>query len=240
MMLQSLLGLGLAFAGTVLGQTACNGNADYCSRSYSDVSFIGAHDSPFVGDLLTDNQNLDITQQLNFGIRFLQGQTHMDLGTLDLCHTSCLLEDAGSLQDFLSEVKEWMDVNPNEVVTLLITNGDSVGIGNFSEAFVGSGISTYAYVPPGSPNVLGIDEWPTLQEMINSGKRLVAFLGEFSLKIFFFFGPPSPLFSPLLGFKKGISNRQPPMANPFSSHKIYINIPVYRLRRRHVLRSLYP
>jgi len=176
MMLQSLLGLGLAFAGTVLGQTACNGNADYCSRSYSDVSFIGAHDSPFVGDLLTDNQNLDITQQLNFGIRFLQGQTHMDLGTLDMCHTSCLLEDAGSLQDFLSEVKEWIDVNPNEVVTLLITNGDSVGIGNFSEAFVGSGISEYAYVPPGSPNVLGIDEWPTLQEMINSGKRLVAFL----------------------------------------------------------------
>ena len=202
-MLQSLLGLGLAFAGTALGQTACNGNADYCGRSYSDVSFIGAHDSPFVGDLLTDNQNLDITQQLNFGIRFLQGQTHMDLGTLDMCHTSCLLEDAGSLQSFLSEVKEWMDVNPNEVVTLLITNGDSVGIGNFSEAFVGSGISKYAYVPPGSPNVLGIDEWPTLQEMINSGKRLVAFLGEFSLR--FFLGgriPSFPSFLPFLVSRK--------------------------------------
>lgn len=177
-MLRSLVGVSLACAGTALGQTLCNGNADYCGRSYSNVSFIGAHDSPFVGDLPTDNQNYNITQQLDFGIRFLQGQTHMDGGSLDMCHTSCLLEDAGSLQDFLSEVKTWMDANPNEVITLLITNGDNVGIGNFSDAFTASGITQYAFVPQGSPNVLGIDDWPTLQELITAGTRLVAFLGN--------------------------------------------------------------
>jgi hypothetical protein len=193
MTLRGLLGLVLAFAGTALGQTLCNGNADYCGRSYSDVSFVGAHDSPFVGDLPTDNQNLAISAQLDFGIRFLQGQTHMNGDTLDLCHTSCLLEDAGSLEDFLGEVKTWMDANPNEVITLLITNGDNVGIGNFSDAFTASGITQYAFVPQGSPSVLGISDWPTLQDLITAGTRLVAFLGKslhFCLSFFSASFPP--------------------------------------------------
>lgn len=94
-----------------------------------------------------------------------------------MCHTSCLLEDAGTLTSFLSTIKTWLDANPQEVVTLLVTNGDSVGIGNFSAAFESSGIDEYAYVPSTSPDVLPIGDWPTLQELIDQGKRVVAFLG---------------------------------------------------------------
>lgn len=60
---------------------------------------------------------------------------------------------------------------------MLVTNGDNVGIGNFSAAFESSGIDKYAYVPKTSPGVLPIGDWPTLQELIDQGKRVVAFLG---------------------------------------------------------------
>jgi hypothetical protein len=169
----------------VLSQTACNGRVEYCSRSYSNVSFIGAHDSPFVGSLPTDNQDLNVTADLEYGIRFLQGQTHQNLeGELDLCHTNCLLKDAGSLVSFLQTVKAWLDTNPNEVLTLLITNGDNLDISRFDTAFADSGIKPYVYVPPTSPNVLPIDSWPTLQELIDAGTRVVAFLGNAPFSIF--------------------------------------------------------
>ncbi|KAJ5363818.1 uncharacterized protein N7496_009531 [Penicillium cataractarum] len=157
--------------------TTCNGRSEYCSRSYSNITFVGSHDSAFVGDLPQQNQNIDITAQLNMGIRFLQAQTHhslLDDKVLELCHTSCLLEDAGTLKSFLGTVKSFLDANVNEVVTLLLTNGDSVDITEFGSTFSSSGIDSYAFVP--SSNPLPIGDWPTIGELISSGKRLVVFL----------------------------------------------------------------
>ncbi|KAJ5207380.1 hypothetical protein N7472_003828 [Penicillium cf. griseofulvum] len=138
--------------------TTCNGHSKYCTRPYSNITFIGAHDSPFVGPLPQQNQNIDVKAQLDMGIRYLQAQTHrsvIDRDVIELCHTSCLLEDAGPLESFLTTVKNWLDANPNEVVTLLLTNGDSVSITEFGDTFA---------------------NWPTLGDMISSGKRLVVFL----------------------------------------------------------------
>lgn len=166
--------------------TTCNGRTEYCTRSYSNVTFIGSHDSAFVGELPQQNQNIDIKAQLDMGIRFLQAQTHhsiLDKNILELCHTSCWLEDAGTLESFLGTVKDWLDDNANEVVTLLLTNGDSVAISEFGDTFSSSGIDSYAFVPSSSPNTLAIDSWPTLGDLISSGKRLIVFLGEFSVSI---------------------------------------------------------
>lgn len=69
----------------------CNGYAELCDRKWSEISQIGTHDSAFVGDLPAQNQNLDVTAQLDAGVRFLQAQTHYFLNTLTLCHTSCFL-----------------------------------------------------------------------------------------------------------------------------------------------------
>ncbi|GLA76441.1 hypothetical protein AtubIFM55763_008015 [Aspergillus tubingensis] len=172
------LAVGIASIVPTVAQSTCNGQADYCDRRYSNVTQVGAHDSPFVGSLLSDNQDLSVTQQLDLGIRFLQGQTHKSAldDTILLCHTSCLLEDAGSLESFLTTVKTWMDSNPDEVVTLLLTNGDSLSVSQFGDVFNSSGISDYAFVPSSSPNTLAMDEWPTLRELIGNGTRLVSFL----------------------------------------------------------------
>ena len=52
----------------------CNGHAELCSKLYSQVTFLGAHNSYAVGSGLADNQNKDVTAQLNDGIRTLQIQ----------------------------------------------------------------------------------------------------------------------------------------------------------------------
>lgn len=172
--------LGSAFASHLpiaQAATACNGNAALCDRKFSNVSLIGSHDSAFVGTSLFDNQDISVTDQLDSGIRFLQGQTHNNLlGQLSLCHTSCLLEDAGTLESYLTTVKTWLDSNTNEVLMLLLTNGDYLDVSNFGDAFTASGITEYTYTPPSNP--LAIDDWPTLQELITAGTRLVVFLGK--------------------------------------------------------------
>ena len=156
-------------------QTLCNGHAQLCSRKYSNITTIGAHDSAFIGQLPQDNQEISVTAQLDAGIRFLQAQAHKNVfGTLQLCHTSCFEEDAGKVESYLSTIKSWLDAHPNEVLTLLLVNGDNDPVSLFDAAYTASGLKSYAFTQPTSP--LTLDAWPTLQEMISSGKRLVAFL----------------------------------------------------------------
>jgi len=156
----------------------CNGHTSLCDRQYSNITFVGTHDSAFVGYLPTENQHFTVAQQLSAGVRFLQAQTHVLNGNLELCHTSCLEENAGTLQNYLSTVKSFLDANPNEVITLLLVNGDFQSPTLFDQTFKAVGLDTYAFVPSTSPNPLPIGSWPTLGEMIVAGKRLVVFLGR--------------------------------------------------------------
>ncbi|KAF8078833.1 PLC-like phosphodiesterase [Lyophyllum atratum] len=155
--------------------TVCNGHAELCERGYGTVSFVGAHDSYAVGvNNLAVNQDQDITTQLNDGIRMLQMQAHLESGVLRLCHTSCSLYDAGSLQDYLTTVKSWLDTNPNEVLSLLIVNIDNVPVAQYDTVFKAAGVDTLSFVPASAS--LPASSWPTLGSMIDSGKRLVTFL----------------------------------------------------------------
>lgn len=158
-------------------QTTCNGDVALCNRKYSNISFIGTHDSAFIGDKPSQNQLVSVTEQLNGGIRYLQSQAHDFLGMPRMCHTSCALEDGGPVEDYLAEVKAWMDKNPREVVTLLWTNPDNMDMAELDEIFKKVGAEGMAFVPPNSPTPMKMEEWPTLKEMIDSGKRLVVFIG---------------------------------------------------------------
>ena len=159
------------------------------SRPYSNHTFLAAHDSPFIGPLPQHNQNLNITEQLSFGIRFLQGQAHRsptNESQLQLCHTSCALEDGGPLVQFLETIGGWLLENPEEVVSLLLTNGDRVGVEMFGEAFRESGIEEMVFVPEtngggGASPVLPVERWPSVEELVGMGKRVVVFLGMLSL-----------------------------------------------------------
>ncbi|KAK3717632.1 hypothetical protein LTR37_005699 [Vermiconidia calcicola] len=166
---------------------ACNNSPSLCSKRYDQITYLGAHDSPFLRDASTDystsgNQYYNSTVQLSGGVRLLTAQVQLtdnDGTELHVCHSSCSLLDAGRLSDWLGEVRVWMESNPNEVVTLLLVNGAGASASDLASQYQRAGITTnLAYTPSGSTS--GTQSWPTLQSLISGGTRLVNFVASLS------------------------------------------------------------
>ncbi|KAF4981554.1 hypothetical protein FZEAL_2663 [Fusarium zealandicum] len=158
--------------------TACNNSPELCDRNYNNITHMGAHGSSFLREgsstfAAAGNQNFNATDALDAGIRVLQAQVHKENSTLRLCHTSCDLLDAGPLEDWLSNINDWMGSNPSEVVTILLVNSDEAEPAEIGQAFNGSGIADMAYTPSGE-GPLG--DWPTLKSMIDDKTRVVSFV----------------------------------------------------------------
>jgi hypothetical protein len=162
---------------------ACNNSPSLCSQPYDQITHLGAHDSPFLRDASTGystagNQFFNTSVQLSSGIRLVSAQVHESNGDYHLCHTSCDLLDAGLLSEWLVEIKEWLEQNPNEVVTVLLVNSDNANAQQLGAEFSTANITEFAYVPS-SPSVApAAGSWPTLQTLISSGKRLMVFVAN--------------------------------------------------------------
>ncbi|KAJ7099253.1 PLC-like phosphodiesterase [Mycena belliarum] len=176
--LLSVATLALAATIPVKRATVCNGRAELCGRSYGNVTFGGAHDSFAFSKnplALARVQEVDVPTQLGLGMRMLQAQSHIKDGVLHFCHTSCALFDGGKVVDYLKTVKKFLDANPNEVLTLILTNPENQSPAKvWKPAFDEAGISALAFVPPALP--VKQADWPTLGEMIDKGKRVVVFM----------------------------------------------------------------
>lgn len=109
-------------------------------------------------------------------MRLLTAQVHNSNGAWHLCHTSCDLLDAGTLESWLAEIKSWMDSNTNDVVTVLLVNSDNATPAELATQFTSSGISKYAYTPASISSAPAT--WPTLQTLINDGTRLMTFVAS--------------------------------------------------------------
>jgi hypothetical protein len=81
-----------------------------------------------------------------------------------LCHTFCEL-GATPLADGLRDIKQFLVTHPADIV--VIVNQDYVTPADFVEAIDVAGLTSYAFTPPAGST------WPTLREMIDSGRRLV-------------------------------------------------------------------
>jgi len=115
--------------------------------------------------------------QLDDGIRMIQGETQLVNGTMYGCHTSCDLLNAGTYASILSRVANWVEAHPYDVVTILVGNSDydkGVTALDYVQPFEESGLMPYLYEPEYVPQRR--NQWPTLGEMILSGKRVVAFI----------------------------------------------------------------
>lgn len=155
----------------------CNNYPELCSRKYSNITFVAAHNSPFITpNNIGANQELGVFSQLNDGIRMLQGETHWNSSTqtISYCHTSCDLLDAGTALDYFSNITDWVRRHPYDVVTLLLVNSDYIGVGNYTTPLINSGLTQYAFEPPQVPMTL--ESWPSLGQMILTGKRVVIFM----------------------------------------------------------------
>ncbi|OSS53615.1 hypothetical protein B5807_01277 [Epicoccum nigrum] len=161
--------------------TPCNGHPEFCSRRFSNVSMVVAHNSPFVvPHNAASNQVLGVVTQLNDGIRGLQFETQKPNSSspIRLCHTSCNLLDVGTLEAYLTTVKQWLEDNPYEVIAIMMGNNNGQDTKNpatdYIEPFQNSGMLDYVWTP--SAMSLNLTEWPTLQEMILKNERVVVMI----------------------------------------------------------------
>ena len=83
-----------------------------------------------------------------------------------LCHNKCAL-GAIPLVDALVSIRQFLDENPDEVVTLIVQ--DAISPAETADAFGDAGLDQYVHEhDAGSP-------WATLGELIDRGERLVVF-----------------------------------------------------------------
>ena len=186
LLLQATSTFGSIIASRQNTSVACNNSPALCSRSYSNITQLGAHDSPFLTNASPNlntfslseagNQNVDSVAQLSAGVRLLTAQVHNNNGAWHLCHTSCSLLDAGTLSSWLSSIKTWLDANPHDVVTILLVNPDNTAAADLDSEFQAANIKSYTYTPPSTTTAL--ETWPTLQDMIAKNTRLVTFVAS--------------------------------------------------------------
>lgn len=135
----------------------CNNSPSLCDCTYDSITHLGAHDSSFVRDASTGwttfgNQYYNSTVQLDAGVRLLQAQVHMTTTKsgkqeLRLCHSYCALSDIGRSSSWLIEISTWMDRNPNNVVTLLLVNGDDISADLLAQEYAIAGLDERSWIP---------------------------------------------------------------------------------------------
>jgi len=184
---------------------ACNGHAELCSRPYDQVVMAATHNAMSSPGMVKvwPEQGRDLRGQLDSGVRALLIDTHYwepvvtrrhqaayaappaaadtllaralqpltsrQPGTW-LCHLACGL-GARPLAEGLGDVRAFLSDNPGEVVTLIIE--DRISPADTETAFREAGLDPYLF----DADVVadGDGAWPTLGEMVDSGRRLVVF-----------------------------------------------------------------
>lgn len=161
------------FASFNQAKAECNGGASLCNRSYSDISQLITHDSYALTPNLAATQDYDIIDQLNDGVRGIKLAAvpfSFDPFVVNLCHTHCVILDAGLASLTLDNISNWLEANPKEVITIMWNNLYNLNATQLADVYNASSIMPMVYTHNHS------NPWPTLQEMIDSGKRVVNFV----------------------------------------------------------------
>ena len=167
----------------------CNGDAALCAKTYDVVTVPMTHNAHSVVEdgfgPGVANQDFEPARQLADGIRgmmldlhYYEPETNLtDNGRLDgpsavdqvyFCHGTCAFGKKRALDD-LCQLTSFLDQNPGEVLSIIfetyVTDADTAAV------LKAAGLDEYAFAHP-DPKA----PWPTLREMIDSGKRLVVFV----------------------------------------------------------------
>ncbi len=146
----------------------CNGWSQLCGRRFDQVAYATTHNAMANTDrgFHGPNQHHSIARQLAAGVRALMLDTYLEDGQTMLCHGVCL---AGSqpLVEGLAEIEAFLAANPREVVTIIFES--YISAQQTQQAFEDSGLNPHLYHRPEGQG----QDWPTLEEMIDAGERLV-------------------------------------------------------------------
>ncbi len=146
----------------------CNGSPEYCARRYNELAYPTAHNAMSCADAgwAMPNHYHCIEQQLHDGIRAFMLDLHYFGGEVCLCHGVCML-GYRRLEEALRVFKSFLETNPGEVLTFIFES--YVEPEDVKNIFKSTGLLKYVHSQ--NPD----EEWPTLEEMVTSGMRLVVF-----------------------------------------------------------------
>jgi hypothetical protein len=144
----------------------CNGNSAYCAMRFDQWCQAATEDSAANSSAFwqAPTQSKSILNQLQNGIRALLLRVQRSAGAVSVCRASCA-QGSPPLATVLVAVKDFLGANPREVVTLVVEA--SVSTGELEAEFTAQKLDTVAYSQSAAAG------WPTLGDMIASGKRLV-------------------------------------------------------------------
>ncbi|MFD8013766.1 phosphatidylinositol-specific phospholipase C domain-containing protein [Streptomyces sp. NPDC058955] len=120
------------------------------------------------------NQSRTLRAQLNEGVRGLMLDVYNDNGQLRMCHSSCFWLGGITLERGLKEIREYMEANTDEIVTLFIESGLSGEEQILMEqTFEASGLGGLIFNP--AKRDVKTQGWPRLSDMRRLNKRLLVF-----------------------------------------------------------------
>ncbi|GLT56334.1 hypothetical protein SLA2020_293810 [Shorea laevis] len=122
------------------------------------------------------NQEDNITQQLNNGVRALMLDTYDFDGDVWCCHSfggKCHDYTAfGPAIDFLKEVEVFLSANPSEIVTIILEDYVQAPNG-LTNVFVDTGLMKYWFPLSNMPK--NGEDWPLVSDMVANNHRLLVF-----------------------------------------------------------------
>lgn len=146
----------------------CNGAESLCAKRFDEVAYACTHNAMSNSEegWKIPNQNRSMRRQLDDGVRALMLDLHLFEDVPHLCHGVCGLGLKPLVQGLL-EIRKFIEDEPREVVSLLLESYVTSTV--VEAAFEEAGLLPYLHSQEyGAP-------WPTLGEMIDSGRRLVVF-----------------------------------------------------------------
>ncbi len=155
----------------------CNGHPELCDKRYNEVTYPTTHNA-FNAARSTQrwtypNQKYDLPRQLTDGVKAFMIDVHYYNGPnkklkaqkpVMVFHEYAIL-GYRPLTDILDMFTRYLEANPNEVLTFICQC--SITPEDFAKVVEGHTIYRYVHTQ------LKDEPWPTLRQMISSGKRLV-------------------------------------------------------------------
>jgi len=157
----------------------CNRLRHLCSRRFSSGTFATLHNAFAVAAefFAAPNHERPMAEALMAGARGLMLDVHLvDRDTIKICHGFCILGSA-AVADVLTLIARFLEENPREIVALLWETQVKTQEGDidrlkqlWQRQIQGSRLAPFLHVQQ-SPE----EQWPTLEQMIEAGARLVQF-----------------------------------------------------------------
>lgn len=145
---------------------------------YNDACFLTAHNAyaSVAHGYSYAQQRLSIAQQLEIGVRGFMLDTRIVGDSVRLCHKNAFItrlisrgKEPMHLHEALITMKEFLDKNPTEIISVFLETYVSHEPHVVDEPFIQAGLAQYMLTPDCHKG------WPTLEWMRKENKRFVVF-----------------------------------------------------------------